>query len=451
MLRIPGTAQRNASIVNRRSFLQVGALGLGGFTMADLLRLRAESLAPRKDTSVILIWMSGGPGHMETWDPKPDAVSQYRGPFGTIRTNVPGIQFGELLPEQAKLADKVAILRSVNHGSGDHTKANHWMLTGYEGPAFNVPDFRQQRRPSLGSSTAKLCGANRPGLPPYVAVPHLRGGTDNFFHYAAYLGVGNNPFNVDSDPNLPTFRVRNLALAPELTMDRLEERRSILSAIDQIQRGGDTRTNELDEHGRRAFDLLTSKQVATAFDISAEATQTRDRYGRHIFGQSALLARRLVEAGVTFVTVNTEPWDHHGTANRLATEPGARKLIPPVDRAIAALIEDLVARGLHEKTLVVAMGEFGRTPRMNPEGGRDHWGNVFSVLMSCGSMKMGQTIGKSTARGEYVMDRSITPQDVAATVFHHLGIDGRKVVFHDAQKRPTALIEDGEAVREMVG
>ncbi len=451
MFRIYGSRQRNESLVNRRSFLQLGAVGVGGWMMADPFRLLADSQTPRTDKSVILIWMSGGPGHMETWDPKPNAVSQYRGPFGAIRTNVPGIQLGELLPEQAKLADKIALLRSVNHGSGDHTKANHWMLTGYEGPAFNVPDFRVQRRPSLGSATARLCGPNRPGLPPYVAVPHLRGGTDNFFHYAAYLGVGNNPFNVDSDPNLPQFRVKNLALAPELTFDRLEDRRSILSTIDQIRRNGDSRKNDLDEHSRRAFDLLTSKRVATAFDISAESNPIRDRYGRHIFGQSALLARRLVEAGVTFVTVNTEPWDHHGTANRLATEPGARKLIPPVDRAIAALIEDLVARGLHEKTLVVAMGEFGRTPRMNPEGGRDHWGNVFSVLMSCGSMKMGQTIGKSTARGEYVMDHSITPQDVAATVFHHLGIDGRKVIFHDTQKRPTPLIENGEPIRELVG
>ena len=213
MFRISGSTQNGASLVDRRSFLQAGALGIGGLTMADLFRLRADTQAPRTDKSVILIWMSGGPGHHETWDPKPNAVSQYRGPFGTIRTNVPGIQLGELLPEQAKVADKFTLLRSVNHGSGDHTKANHWMLTGFEGPAFNVADFKVQRRPSLGSSTAKLRGANWPGMPPYVAVPHLRGGTDNFFHYAAYLGVANNPFNVDSDPNLPQFRVKNLALA----------------------------------------------------------------------------------------------------------------------------------------------------------------------------------------------------------------------------------------------
>ena len=444
----PGTA---SSKLTRRSFLQAGTLGVGGLGLADLLRLRAENPGSAKDTRVILFWMSGGPGHMETWEPKPDAVTQYRGPFGAIRTNVPGISFGELLPQQAKLMDKLAILRSVHHGSGDHTKGNHWMLTGYEGPAFNAPDFMNQKRPSLGSVASKLRGPCRPGLPPYVAVPHLRGGTDNFFHYAAYLGAGANPLICNSDPNTPQFRVRNLALAPELTLDRLESRRHLLEAVDQVRRGADARAVEFDEHSRRAFDLLTSRPVATAFDIAAEAPALRDRYGRHIFGQSALLARRLVEAGVTFVTVNTEPWDHHGTANRLPTAEGARKLIPPFDQALAALVEDLIARGLYEKTLVVAMGEFGRTPRMNPEGGRDHWGNVFSVLIGGGGLKMGQVIGKSNPRGEHPVDRPISPQDVAATVLHHLGIDGRKVIFHDTQNRPVALIENGQPIRELIG
>jgi hypothetical protein len=451
LLTLPGTHRANASLADRRSFLKAGFLGVGGLALSDLFRLRAETSAARKDVSVILVWMSGGPGHMETWDPKPDAVAQYRGPFGAIRTKVPGIQFGELCPEQAKIADKVAVLRSVNHGTGDHTKANHWMLTGYEGPAFNAADFKHQKRPSMGSAAAKLLGSGRPGLPPYVAVPHLRGGTDNFFHYAAYLGAGCNPLIADGDPNAPNFRVRNLALAPGLTIDRLDDRRTILERLDATRRAADGPAADLDVHGRKAFELLTSPKVARAFDIASEPAELRDRYGRHIFGQSALLARRLVEAGVPFVTVNTEPWDHHGTANRVATEPGGRKYIPPVDRAIAALIEDLASRGLYEKTLVVAMGEFGRTPRMNPEGGRDHWGNVFSVLMGCGSMRMGQAIGKSTARGEYVYDRPISPQDVAATVFHHLGIDARKVWFQDSQNRPAALVETGEPIRELVG
>jgi hypothetical protein len=450
MLKIVGSAATDCSGVTRRNFLQAGVLGLGGLSLADLLRLRAEAPADRRDTSVILFWLSGGPGHMETWDPKPEAVAQYRGPFGALRTRLPGVHFGELLPETARVADKVAILRSVNHGTGDHTKANHWMLTGYEGPAFNAPDFRVQRRPSIGSAAAKLRGSTKPGVPPYVAVPHLRGGTDNFFHYAAYLGGGTNPFIVESDPNLPEFRVKGLSLAPELSFQRLQDRRQILEAMDRFQAAQERKTADRDAHYQRAFHLLTSKQVAHAFDIQAEPDPVRDRYGRHTFGQSALLARRLVEAGVTFVTVNCVPWDHHGTAGRYRTDVGAKLLIPPLDRAVAALVDDLSQRGLYDKTLVVAMGEFGRTPRMNAEGGRDHWGNVFSVLMGCGAMNMGQTIGKSTPRGEYVADRPISPQDVAATIFHHLGIDSRRVFFPDPQERPVALIETGEPIRELL-
>lgn len=450
MLTVVGGTADDCSGVTRRNFLKAGVLGLGSLSLADLGRLRASNSTAARDTSVILFWLSGGPGHMETWDPKPDAVSQYRGPFGATRTRVPGTLFGELLPETARVADKVSILRSVNHGSGDHTKANHWMLTGYEGPAFNVPDFRVQRRPSLGSATSKLRGPNKPGLPPYVAVPHLRGGTDNFFHYSAYLGGGTNPFIVESDPNTPEFRVKGLTLAPELSFQRLEDRRHVLEAMDLFRQSGDRQAADRDAHYQRAFHLLTSRQVATAFDINAEPEPVRERYGRHTFGQSALLARRLVESGVTFVTVNCVPWDHHGTAGRYRTDVGSKLLIPPLDRAVAALIEDLVQRGLYEKTLVVAMGEFGRTPRMNAEGGRDHWGNVFSVLMGCGSMNMGQTIGKSTPRGEYVADRPITPQDVAATIFQHLGIDGHKVMFSDPQGRPVPLIETGAPIRELL-
>ncbi len=450
MLRVLGNRGSDCSGITRRSFIQAGVLG-GAFGLSDLLRARAAQRLPSlsSDTNVILFWMSGGPGHMETWDPKPEAVDQYRGPFGAIKTNVPGIQFGELLPEHAKIADKLAILRGVNHGTGDHTKGNHWMLTGFEGPAFNVRDFNVQRRPSMGSAVAKLRGPNRPGLPPYAAVPNLKGGTDNFFHYAAYLGRGCNPFNTDSDPNEKNFRVRNLAPSSDLTIDRLEDRKSLLESLDTSKRAADQHAANLDPHMQRAFSLLTSREASAAFDISAEPDKLRDEYGRHTFGQSALLARRLVEAGVTFVTVNCVPWDHHGTANRLATAPGAKLLIPPFDRALAALVRDLINRGLYERTLIVAMGEFGRTPKMNPEGGRDHWGNVFSVLMGCGSMKMGQVIGRSSPRGEHVADRPVTPQDVTSTVFHHLGINASEVLFPDTVNRPTALVEHGEPVREL--
>jgi hypothetical protein len=355
------------------------------------------------------------------------------------------------MPEQARLMDHLAVLRTVNHGSGDHTKGNHWMLTGFEGPAFNAPDNQVQRRPAMGCAVSNLRGPNRPGMPSYVAVPHLRGGTDNFFHYAAYLGGGFNPFIVNSDPNESGFGVKNLVLAPQLTLDRIEDRRSLLAGLDRIQSDAEPRLANLDAHNRAAFDLLGSRQVRDAFDIGAESAGTRDEYGRHTFGQSMLLARRLVERGVTFVTANCVPWDHHGSTGQYKTEEGARKLIPPLDRAIGALIRDLIERGLYERTLVVAMGEFGRTPRMNSNAGRDHWGNTFSVLIGCGGMKMGQVIGRSDRRGERVVDRPLDPQDVAATVYHHLGIDARAVHFQDLLDRPMPLLDRGEPIRELIG
>jgi hypothetical protein len=451
MFTVFGPSGRDCRGVSRRSFLRAGFLGLGGLTLADLCRLQAATPQASRNTSVILFWLSGGPGHMETWDPKPDAPVEYRGPFGAVRTAVPGIQFSELLPHEARLMDKLAILRTVNHGSGDHTKANHWMLTGFEGPAFNAPDFQVQRRPCLGSAVSRLRGANVAGMPPYAAVPHLRGGTDNFFHYAAYLGGGANPFVVESDPNAADFRVKNLSLPSEMSFQRLESRREVLDAIDHVRRTEAGRMADRDAHYQRAFELLTSQRVATAFEIGREPAAVRDRFGRHTFGQSALLARRLVEAGVTFVTVNCVPWDHHGTPPQLKTEEGGRKLIPVLDQAIAALVDDLSQRGMYERTLVVAMGEFGRTPRMNKDAGRDHWGNTFSVLMGCGGMRMGQAIGRSSAKGEWVMDRPLSPEDVAATVYHHLGIDGHSVLFRDGLNRPYALIEHGQPIRELIG
>lgn len=449
MFRIIGDKGSDCTGITRRSFVQAGILGLGGLTLPEFLQAKARANQPARDTAVILFWLSGGPGHMETWDPKPDAPAQYRGPLNAIRTSVPGVQFSEYLPEQARLMEHLAVVRTVNHGSGDHTKSNHWMLTGFEGPAFNAPDFMKQRRPSMGSVVSKLRGANRPGMPPYVGIPHLRGGTDNFFHYAAYLGGGANPFIVNSDPNLADYRVRNLHLAPELTFARLEDRRGLLQSVDAVRRFEDRRTADLGEHYQRAMDMMTSREVAAAFDITRETPMLRDRYGRHTFGQSALVARRLVEAGVTFVTVNCVPWDHHGTPPQLETLVGARLLIPPLDRAVAALVEDLMQRGLYERVLVVAMGEFGRTPRMNANAGRDHWGNAFSVLFGNARMRMGQVIGRSSPRGEYVVDRPVTPQDVASTVYHHLGIDGKRMIFTDSLNRPVPVIEHGEAIREL--
>ncbi len=458
MLRVTGGASRDCEGLTRRSFVEAGVLGLGGLTLADFLAAKAfaSETAPgaidhSKDTSVILIWMSGGPGHHETWDPKPEAPAQFRGPFGAIPTNVPGIQFCELLPEQAQIADKLTILRGVRHGSGDHTKGNHWMLTGFEGPDFDAPDNTIQRSPSLGSVASMLRGPRRPGMPAYAAAPHLRGGTDNLFHYSVYLGGAHNPFVTNSDPNAADYRVRDLSLMGGLTFDRLESRRELLTTIDGLQREVEARGPGLAEHQQSAFDLLTSPDVREAFDITRESDAIRDVYGRHTFGQSALLARRLVERGVRFVTVNTQPWDHHGTADRLPTAEGANQLIPPTDRAIASLIRDLDERGLLESTLVVGMGEFGRTPRMNEAAGRDHWGHAFSVLLAGGSYPMGQVIGSSDEHGAYVTNRPVSPEDIAATIYHHLGIDARQVAIPDLAGRPRYLVETGDPIVELTG
>ena len=457
MFKVFGSTHKRDSMV-RRSFVQAGALGVGGLTLPDFLSLRPSvsdaQAAVRIDqakTSVILIWMSGGPGHHETWDPKPNALDQFRGPFGAISTSVPGVQFSEMLPEQSEVAEHLAVLRTVCHRTGDHTKGNHWMLTGFEGPDFNASDNKIQRRPSVGSVTAALRGPVMKGMPAYVAAPHLRGGTDNFFHYAAYAGARHNPFVVNADPNSDRFRVDNLRLQPAMTLDRLEDRRQLLHAVDEIRRDADRRMSNMSGYQRSAFELLTSRTVREAFDISAEPEDIRDSYGRHTFGQSALLARRLVERGVTFVTVNTQPWDHHGTANRLPTEKGAKQLIPPADIAITGLIRDLRARGMLESTMVVAMGEFGRTPKMNSAAGRDHWGHTFSVMMAGGKIVGGTVVGRSDERGAHVVDRPVHPEDVIATVYQHLGIDARKTAIKDRTGRPLYLVERGEVIKELFG
>lgn len=455
MIRVSGLGSLDREGVSRRSFVQAGALGVGGLLLPDLLRARdaqAAALSPaaKEKTAVILFWCSGGPGHMETWDPKPEAPSEWRGPFGAISTNVPGIQFGELLPEQAKIADQLAVVRTVSHGTGDHTKGNHWMLTGWEGPDFNAVE-RAQRNPSMGSATAALRGANAPGMPPYVAVPHLRGGTDNLFHYHAYAGAAYNPFVANSDPNENDYSVRDLNLPRGLSFQRLQNRRAFLERFDQLQCEGAATVAERDGAYQRAFEMLTGPEARAAFDIAQEPGKLRDRYGRHTFGQSALLARRLVEAGVTFVTVNCVPWDHHGTPPQLKTQEGGKLLIPHLDRAIAALVTDLRDRGLFDRVLVVAMGEFGRTPKMNRDAGRDHWGDTFSVLFANGRMKMGQAIGSSNRRGEYPADKAFSPQDVLATVYRHLGIDPHTATFVNRTGRPVYLLEGGEPIRELVG
>lgn len=435
---------------SRRDFLQAGWLGLAGLSLANLAQRRAVATGPRHEAnrnSVILFWLEGGPSHLETYDPKPNAPAEYRGPFATIETRVPDVRFGELLVEQAKVADKFAIVRSVQHENGDHYAAAQWMLTGY----FNSNPPIQQLYPSPGAVVARTRGRHPAGLPQYVALPHaatidVRPG----YFGAAHLGAAYEPFAAGGDPNKPDFRVNNLALHQELTRGRLEDRRALLASFDRIRRAADRSgvMESLDACNREAFELIAGDAARKAFDIQSEDPRVRDRYGRTTQGQNALLARRLVEAEVSFVTVRIGGWDHHSNL-----EADMKKGTPPTDRAIAALIEDLSERGLLDKVLVVVMGEFGRTPLMNKGGGtvapgRDHWGNANSVLLAGGGIQGGRIIGATNSKAEIPIERPVSPADLVATMFHVLGIDLDEQ-FANHSGRPVAINNGGKVIREL--
>ncbi len=319
--------------LSRRSFLTAGALSAAGLMLPDWLCLRAraaQSSQPTRDTSVILIWLDGGPTHMETYDVKADAPTEYRGTMKTTRTNVPGVEISDLFPEQAKCMDKLAIVRSLHHTTGDHFAGAHWMLTGYLGANAARLDATD---PSGGSIAAKVCGARKPGVPAYVAVPHAASvGLVPGYNGAAYLGAEYNPFQSGGDPNGPNFTVNNLRLPNGMTLGDLEDRKHLLGGFDTLRRDIDRSgaLDNLDKFQRQAYEMISGPAARQAFDINKEEPRLRDRYGRHPWGQSCLLARRLVEAGVTFVTVHMGAWDHHS-----AIEQGMKNVLPPLDRAIA--------------------------------------------------------------------------------------------------------------------
>jgi hypothetical protein len=442
MFELLGPRHRNCDGVTRRSFLRVGFLGIAGLSLADHLRLQAESRASgrsTKDTAVILFYMSGGPSHIDTYDPKPDAPLEFRGEFRPIPTNVPGIQISEHLPRQARLMDKMAVVRSLTHSNGAHGMANHWMMTGYASPL----ETSENLNPSCGSITAKLRGANAPRLPPYVCLPNPLSNAN-----AAYLGVANNPFSPGGDPNAPDFQVRNLRLTSRVDMARFNDRRGLREGLDKLRRQHDIEgvAEGYDRFYHDAFDIVTSEDCRKAFDLNKEEPRLRDRYGRDTFGQSALLARRLIESGVTFVAVDTTfGWDTHD--NNFQILKGTN--LPPFDRTLSALVSDLHDRGLDKKVLVVCYGEFGRTPRVNGVAGRDHWPGAMFALLSGGGLKMGQVVGSTDGRGEYPRTRPVGPQDVLATVYHVLGIDYRQV-FHDTSGRPITVLNEGQPIEELI-
>jgi hypothetical protein len=431
--------------VTRRGFIRLGALG-SALTLADLLRAQDAKKAAKKDTAVILWWMGGGPSHIDTYDPKPDAPAEVRGPFGSIRTAAPGLRFTELLPRQAKVADKVTILRSVNHHDYNHPDAAHLVQTGYH---EKNTQFRGQFYPAQGSVVAKLRGSNAPGIPPYVCIPDAYFARQGFFQLATYLGNEFDPVNSGSEP---TFRFTgpgpSFALPVDVTVPRAEDRKGLLRRLDSAAKRAEPRVGGLDAAHQKAFDLVTSRAAKEAFDVSREPEKLRAKYGTNPWGRGALLARRLVEAGVTFVTVNhyeadVDWWDDHYTI-----EKNLKNRLPPFDRALAALIEDVHDRGLAERVLIVAMGEFGRAPRIDAQAGRGHWAKAMSVLLSGGGVNGGRIGGATTADGGEPAAHRYGPGDVLATIYHVLGIDHTDAL-PDKQNRPVRLVDSGDPIREL--
>ncbi len=429
--------------VSRRSLLQAGLGGLIGLSLSELLRLRAQAAEGNvvSDTAVIYLELAGGPTQHETYDPKPLAPAEYRGPLNAVSTCLPGVHFSQYMAEQAKVADKLAVIRSIWHDSGSHGTSAHMTQSGYY---LRDRQNRENEMPSIGSLTARIRGANADGMPAFVSIP-----TSMRFGRAGWLGKGFNPFETSKSADNKNFKVPNLTLVSGLSDERLTDRRALLSGFDEARTIVDNRgvTEATDDFTRQAFEMVTGDAARKAFAIEEETDGTRDRYGRNSIGQNVLLARRLVERGVTFVTVRCNSlgsWDdHNGIAKRMQDKG------PGYDQAVAALVSDLYETGLYKKIMVVAMGEFGRTPRINKNAGRDHWGRVMSVVMSGGDLKVGQVIGSSDSQGSEPVDQPYRPEHVLATLYRHLGIDPQTTFFDNAG-RPRYVLERRELIPELV-
>jgi hypothetical protein len=440
MLQWQMNGDRTCDGISRRGFLRVGSLAAGGLSLAHWAQQKsmgADGSRPKK--AVIQVWLAGGPSHIDMYDLKPGAPLEYRGEFRPIPTSVSGIDISEHLPKQARIMDKLAIVRSAFHTNAGHGMGSQWMLTGWQ-PTIEV---NNNIYPACGSVVAKLKGANSDGLPAYVNLPNNLG-----LGKAAYLGASYNPFAPQDDPNRNGFQVRNLKLNGRVDLARLENRRSLLTQVDSIRRDLDTAGEmaELDRFYREGLDMVVSEQALRAFDISQEDPALRDRYGRHDLGQSCLLARRLVESGVSYVTIQAGGgWDTHGdNFNQLKTN-----LLPKYDAAVASLVQDLADRGLANDVLVMAFGEFGRTPRINGGAGRDHWPGAMSVLFAGGGLKMGQMIGETDTKAEYPISKPYSPGCVLSTMYHTIGVDYRHV-FYDQARRPLPVLNEGRPIAELV-
>lgn len=434
-------SNRRCDGIRRRDVLHVGALTALGINLADWTTIRnaVADQADVKATSCILIWLDGGPSHLETFDLKPDAPQEVRGPFRPIATNVPGISISEYMPETAKLMDKIALVRSMTSTLGEHNFASHYMLTGYKPtPALVYPGI---------SSVVTHLDRGGAAIPSNVALQR-----PNAMSGPGYLSGNHSPFVVQGDPSKPDFRVQDLISPSELSDMRLGRRRRLRDAVDDFARGYELSAQQNSSSYDQAYDLIASPQARQAFELENESVATRTRYGRHTLGQSCLMARRLIEAGSKFVTITDRGWDTHEelfTRLKEGYTGGSVGKIPKLDSAYSSLIADLSDRGLLDTTMVIVMGEFGRTPKLNPRGGRDHWPRAFSVALAGGGIRGGQVVGKSDAHGERPADRPVTPADLARTIYAQIGIDPDQELF-TSDGRPVQINRDGTVVHELV-
>lgn len=442
----------------RRDFIQLGIGGLLGAGFGDLLRLEAAtSLASQvglkksgasgvpnsgKPVNCILIWLDGGPSHYESFDPKPGAPSEIRGSFQDIATAVPGIRFSEAVPELAKVADKATVIRSVCHKDPNHGGGNHYLMTGAPTPVPVACGAHVTFHPSFGSVVSWQRGQSQ-GLPPYVSMPSVtRSGGPNF------LGGKHSAFVIDGQPNSADFKVRDVVLPSEISEGRATSRRELRGALDSMARYADRLAEDpavtFDQYLQQSVNLVLSSQAQAAFDLSREDKKVRDEYGRNDFGQRLLMARRLVEVGVSWVTVNSGGWDHHTKLFEAYKGDSVRNM----DRGVAALIRDLDQRGLLDSTLVVLLGEFGRTPKVNKDAGRDHWPHAMSILMAGGGCPRGAVVGATDAKGYAASEAVYRPEDFAASVYWKMGIDPNQVL-HTNTGRPVQLVNNGRRIREI--
>jgi Protein of unknown function (DUF1501) len=433
----------------RREWLRVGGLSALGLSSAELLRAKEEAASHGRAKACIVLFLMGGPPQHSTWDPKPDAPAEVRGEFGPIPASVPGIQICSLLPRLAKQADKLCILRAVSTGDNAHSSSGYQMLTGVPHSPLNAENVNPGAPndwPTLGALVRRLRG-DRGGLPAAVRLPMHIFNTDGSVwpgQDAGFLGRSSDPWLFRCEPAAPNFHIPEFTLAADVPPQRLGERADLLRRLDHtLAAAAPGPASSYDRYTERAFDLLRSPQARAAFDLARETPATRDSYGRTHFGQSCLLARRLVEAGVSLVQVNwfrgpEEPsdapcWDSHAReAERLKSV-----LAPVADRAIAALLEDLDTRGMLGETLAACLAEFGRTPRLNGRAGRDHWGHVFSVALAGGGVRGGQVYGSSDRHGAQPKEGRVLPQDLSATILHCLGHEPHTEI-RDTQGRPIA-------------